>query len=575
MNVANAQQTVNDAQSKLDKANKAVQQAQNKLDADKKEQGQLGTPWISENNGNAGVVGVATKAQEEEWDNGVYIDANAQSILDQLNLQRIAHGVAPVKLDPYLEKTAQWRVSPNNSDSLMKSFKHTDECANTAFAHGYMSCGENIAQGDSPEQVVNSWNNEPAHVSDHRTNDFDPRFTNVGVAFNDGYAVIDFAGLSNNVPGYNGLDDDQIWTGTNSVKPVSMINNSQKIQQDQSELSNAINSQKKAQNALASAQSKLNKVRENNNNQIKKLKNTLDGVNKQLDSALAELKNEKKAYSDVQNPKLIDKLNKDKAALDKLNNQIAQTKQEINNLENQLNALNGQPTTHTQPAAKPSTNTSTDNKTDDVLPGPDQIVVTPTETEVSNKTAANLDYNHGIDPLTGKALKDETPAQQQKAKAYVDALNKDTNNATASSKQNTPAKNTENPVASKPVTTTSVANKVVANIAYNKGIDPLTNRLLSDETPAQQRKAKNYIENLNKPVAVKENKSSEPVYNQPITFTFSENKVKADNVSKKSKNTLPTTGESQDKGEIALGIEAASLGLALGGLSFLKRKKNN
>lgn len=41
----------------------------------------------------------------------------------------------------------------------------------------------------------------------------------------------------------------------------------------------------------------------------------------------------------------------------------------------------------------------------------------------TDKSDANLEYGHGIDPLTGKALKDESPAQQQKAKEYVNKLN--------------------------------------------------------------------------------------------------------------------------------------------------------
>ncbi|WP_225354657.1 LPXTG cell wall anchor domain-containing protein [Ligilactobacillus aviarius] len=60
-------------------------------------------------------------------------------------------------------------------------------------------------------------------------------------------------------------------------------------------------------------------------------------------------------------------------------------------------------------------------------------------------------------------------------------------------------------------------------------------------------------------------------------MTFSESKVKNGNVSKESesKNTLLTTGETQDKGAAILGAEAVSLGLALGGLSFLKRKRKH
>lgn len=301
--MTSAQQAVNDAQSKLDNVNQAVQQAQNKLDADKKKQGQLGTPWLSNNpnnngeqNGNKwvpGVVGTATKEQEAEWDNGVHVDADVQSILDQLNLQRIAHGVAPVKLDADLEKTAQWRVSPENNNSLMKNFNHTNEGSTTAFNHGYMSAAENIAQGFDPDQCVNGWNSEPTHAFDHRMNDFDPAYTNVGIAYYNGYAVIDFAGHGF-IAGYNGLDDDQIWKGENSVTPVSMITNIQQIQQDKDELNNAKNNQEKAQENLANAQNKLNEIQENNKNQIENLKNNLDDINKQLFSTSVEFQDEKK-----------------------------------------------------------------------------------------------------------------------------------------------------------------------------------------------------------------------------------------------------------------------------------------
>ena len=326
------------------------------------------------------------------------------------------------------------------------------------------------------------------------------------------------------------------------------------------------------------------------------------------------------SYSD-----LVKKSNADKAALDKLNQQIAQTKQEINDLENQLNALDGTKTSANKPSknlngqsnkqtqnstsstltpagtstvtttttssknndvlpgsdsiveapqetSEPKSNgqsdkqvqnstsstltpagtstvttTTTSSKNNDVLPGPDSIVEAPQETSEPKSVVANHEYGSGIDPLTGKALKDETPAQQQKAKAYVESLNKDANSSASS--------------------TSNVANRVVANISYKKGIDPLTDHLLSDETPAQRQKAKTYIDHLN-------NNAQTLGNSQPIQFAFKQNEVKADNVKNNAKKTLPTTGENQDKGAIALGIEAASLGLALGGLSFLKRKHN-
>lgn len=68
--------------------------------------------------------------------------------------------------------------------------------------------------------------------------------------------------------------------------------------------------------------------------------------------------------------------------------------------------------------------------------------------------------------------------------------------------------------------------------------------------------------------------NSTPENTQPAKLTFNQGKVQATTVKDNAKKSLPTTGENQDKGAVVLGIEAASLGLALGGLSFLKRKKD-
>ena len=497
---------------------------------------------------------------------------------------------------------------------------------------GWFSVGpvDNVAQliNDYQKYSIFSMLNKDASCNwGHRHNflqDYgQPVQASFGVFWNGNRYVLAF-----DVANYNGDGSDNLMNQVKDWENQPANNNEAQIESLKNDINNLQNDLNKLNNQKQSLQNKINDLNNQMNN-VKFDENQLSPSYKQAYDDAQNILNtvdqwQRSQINSINSNSNVDALNKkasdDKAALDKLNNQIAQTKQEINDLENQLNALNNQPVASKPATTKPSVNTSVANKpattssvnngkkTDDVLPGPDQIVVTPTETKVSNKTAANLDYNHGIDPLTGKALKDETPAQQQKAKAYVDALNKDTNNATASSKQNTPA---ESPVVSTTVKTTSsvsngkktddvlpgpdqivvtpekssvtndkssssLAKKVVANISYNKGIDPLTNQLLSDETPAQRQKAKSYVESLNKTVAVKEeNKISEPVYNQPITF--SENKVKADNVKSGSevKNELPTTGENQDKAATVLGIEAVSMGLALGGLSFLKRKKKH
>lgn len=632
--VISAQQKVTNAQNKLNNDKKALSQAQ---------QG-VNNSQARDKYGHVFENVKATSEQEKEWDNGVNLDSQQQSMLDTINLYRMSHGLAPLKASEALNTLAAQREKVAESYGMW-NFNHQGYTDNIQ-GHPYGDVKarlENFYGMKNSVSVVIGWLAEPNQGFDHRFALLDPEATEIG--FNpssDLYSIIETGtpeDIDNNMDYFSDSmnwnnNTSGIYSGIGAITPVplskdnpSTLTSSEisdidstvpspditvsnpEAEQKLQELQDVVNGD---QNNLSQAEKELNDVKENNN-QVRDLQNVLDGINKQLISAALDLQNTKDDYTKAQNKNrdFIGKLNKDKAALDKLNNQIAQTKQEINNLENQLSALNGQPTMDTPVASKPATAPSVNNgkKTDDVLPGPDQIVVTPTETKVSNKTAANLDYNHGIDPLTGKALKDETPAQQQKAKAYVDALNKDTNNATASSKQNTPVKNTESPVVSTTVKTTSsvsngkktddvlpgpdqivvtpekssvtndkssssVAKKVVASISYNKGIDPLTNRLLGDETPAQRQKAKSYVESLNKTVAVKEeNKSSKSVYNQPITFN--ENKVKADNVKGGSevKNELPTTGENQDKAATALGIEAVPLGLALGGLSFLKRKK--
>lgn len=134
-------------------------------------------------------------------------------------------------------------------------------------------------------------------------------------------------------------------------------------------------------------------------------------------------------------------------------------------------------------------------------------------------------------------------------------------------------------------------DKVAANMQYNRGIDPLTDNALKNETPAQQQKAKEYIESLDNgqssinektkqgqktSTSVKKNANS-VVANKQVKTTVvnTAGAAQSKNANASSvKNTLPTTGEAQSKNTVALGVEAISLGAILGGLSFLKRKHN-
>ena len=218
----------------------------------------------------------------------------------------------------------------------------------------------------------------------------------------------------------------------------------------------------------------------------------------------------------------------------------------------------------------------------------------------NDKVAANMQYNRGIDPLTDSALKNETPAQQQKAKAYMDTINGTSVKASTSSNSSNVL---PGPDTIKEAPQETVAPKsVVAKREYGSGIDPLTDKALKDETPAQQQKAKEYIESLdngqssvnektnqaqktstsvkkanaNQNIVVKKNANSVVVNKRvktAVVNTASASQSK--NASASSvENTLPTTGEAQGKNTVALGVEAISLGAILGGLSFLKRKHN-
>lgn len=207
----------------------------------------------------------------------------------------------------------------------------------------------------------------------------------------------------------------------------------------------------------------------------------------------------------------------------------------------------------------------------------------------NDKVAANMQYNRGIDPLTDNALKNEIPAQQQKAKAYMDTINGTSVKASTSSNSGNVL---PGPDTIKEAPQETVAPKsVVAKREYGSGIDPLTDKALKDETPAQQQKAKEYIESLDNgqssinektkqgqktSTSVKKNANA-VVANKQVKTTVvnTAGAAQSKNANASSvKNTLPTTGEAQSKNTVALGVEAISLGAILGGLSFLKRKHN-
>lgn len=295
-----------------------------------------------------------------------------------------------------------------------------------------------------------------------------------------------------------------------------------------------------------------------------------------------------------QNEPLYNKAAAEKSQLNDLNNQIAQTKQEIANLQNQLNDLNNKssqsgtttkPSTNTpadKPATKPvvtpsdhnsshSTSSATpskDNQGSSSATATDKPATKPSDNQGNHTTDSSSSASTPSKNTTGTPVKPSTNGDKPAAKPS------DNQGQSVASNQTNASKSTSSsaaPSKSAQSSSSAVADQVVANIAYNKGVDSLTDKLLSDETPAQRQKAKAYVEQLNKNVQAE---SSTQLQSASLTFNQGQGKIQAATVKDNAKKSLPTTGESQDKGAVALGIEAVSLGLALGGLSFLKRKKD-
>lgn len=103
----------------------------------------------------------------------------AAEVVELVNKERAAYGLAPLTVAADLSKAAQKR-----SEEIVASFDHTRPDGSSCFTvldeydieWGY--CGENIAAGQrSPEAVVESWMNS----SGHRANILNENFKNIGV----------------------------------------------------------------------------------------------------------------------------------------------------------------------------------------------------------------------------------------------------------------------------------------------------------------------------------------------------------------------------------------------------------
>lgn len=111
----------------------------------------------------------------------------AQQVVDLVNQQRAANGLAPLTMTTDLTNVAQMKA---NDMLTNKYFDHTSPDLGSPFdlmkAQGvnYSYAGENIAMGQAtPQEVMTDWMNSPGH----RANILDPNYTQIGIGVANSY----------------------------------------------------------------------------------------------------------------------------------------------------------------------------------------------------------------------------------------------------------------------------------------------------------------------------------------------------------------------------------------------------
>ncbi|WP_283577751.1 KxYKxGKxW signal peptide domain-containing protein [Ligilactobacillus aviarius] len=536
-----------------------------------------------------------------------------EALMAEINATREARGEQPFVMtdamfNAMMERAAGPDHNQHSAEYIDKALEDNGISANDWRAECLTgsSTDNDVAQEiyDCQEQIFEMLNDDGDSQWGHRTNFLQnygqPVQASFGIAYDQETGMYT---LVFDVANYHGNGSDDLMNEVKSWEnQTDTTDNSAQISAIQSKINSL-------QNQLSGLQSQKQSLE----NQISDLQNQANNV--KFDESKLSLSDQQK-YNDAQstlktianwrqqqidqinnaansqNEPLYNKTAAEKSQLNDLNNQIAQTKQEIANLQNQLNNLNNKssqsgtttkPSTNTpadKPATKPvvtpsdhnsghSTSSATpnkDNQGSSSATATDKPATKPSDNQGTHTADSSSSASTPSKNTTGTPVKPSTTGDKPAAKPS------DNQGQSTASDQTNASKSTSSsaaPSKSAQSSSSAVADQVVANIAYNKGVDPLTDKLLSDETPAQRQKAKVYVEQLNKNVQAE---SSTQL--QSASLTFNQGKVQAATVKDNAKKSLPTTGESQDKGAVVLGIEAASLGLALGGLSFLKRKKD-
>lgn len=538
-----------------------------------------------------------------------------EALMAEINATREARGEQPFVMtdtmfNAMMERAAGPDHNQHSAEYIDKALEDNGISASDWRAEclTLSSTDNNVAQEiyDCQAQIFEMLNNDGDSQWGHRTNflqDYgQPVQASFGIAYDQETGMYT---LVFDVANYHGNGSDDLMNEVKSWESqTDTTDNSAQISAIQSKINDL-------QNQLSGLQSQKQSLE----NQISDLQNQANNVT--FDESKLSLSDQQK-YNDAQstlktianwrqqqidqinnaansqNEPLYNKTAAEKNQLNDLNNQIAQTKQEIANLQNQLNDLNNKssqsgtatkPSTNTpvdKPATKPvvtpsdhnsghSTSSATpskDNQGSSSATATDKPATKPSDNQGNHTTDSSSSASTPSKNTTGTPIKPSTTGDKPAAKPSdsqgQSVAGGQTNPSKPASSSVVPSKGTQS-------SSSAVADRVVANIAYNKSVDPLTDKLLSDETPAQRQKAKAYVEQLNKNVQAE---SSTQLQSASLTFNQGQGKIQAATVKDNAKKSLPTTGESQDKGAVALGIEAASLGLALGGLSFLKRKKD-
>ena len=137
-----------------------------------------------------GGASVANAAPVVAVSSGAEDSAFEQRVVDLVNAERAAYGLAPLTYNAQLDAAAEGHNSVQVQTRTMAHINIGDgDPGSRIRAAGFMGAwGENVAVGQSsPEQVVREWMNSPTH----RANILNPNFHQIGVSFaqtSDGYS---------------------------------------------------------------------------------------------------------------------------------------------------------------------------------------------------------------------------------------------------------------------------------------------------------------------------------------------------------------------------------------------------